>query len=688
MPWTPPQDYYDRFNPTKQYKRHLFLAGKVIQAAEFNEVQSRRQHQFEELANVILADGDVVDGGDVVINAGTGATTVEAGKVYLQGDIHSVPQATFTIVTTGEVNIGVYLTDEVITSAEDPDLVDPSIGMRNYGQPGAQRLKTSGVWGFSGDGQSGVFFPVYRVIDGAVIPKTTPPQIDAITGAIARYDRDSAGGYYIVAGLEVWRAADTDAGEQSYSISAGKAQIGGRSVELGTGRRVNYAPTADLSTVSSEPHVSSGTAQQRIDTNNSPIEAIANVTCTKQKTVTVTHGGFTGAVDDLPDETVLTVVTCEQGGTTYTEGVDFQLVASNMDWSLAGNEPAPGSTYDVTYNYLATVSAESPDETGFSVTGALSGTLINVTYDWKLPRWDRLCLLQDGTTEWIKGISHETDPLSPVVPNNRLMLASVYQSWTATGRKVKNDGLKLTSMSDMSALRHSVSDLYDLIAQERLRNEINANHPVAKKGVLVDSFSNNAQRDLGITQDAIVLPGELTLPITEVGDFPTAANSAPIVLPHSLSISEIQQTARSGAKKINPYMVFDPVPAPVTLTPSRDVHVTTEVKWAPPIILISHLGVDIMKRHFRAEDSAACQQRNSCGVHRRELGLWIGNGGNWRELLQFDTWPVGTELIDVDRRELETIYPRTVTFDIAAFGPNETITKIEFDGVDITTSGV
>lgn len=686
MGWIAPTDYYDRHRDNDGYDRHLFLAGKVIQAPEFNELQSKQKQIVKGIADVILSDGDVVEGGEPIINAGTGVVTVEAGKVYLLGQVRSIPEATFTIATTGEVNVGVYLVETVVTHLEDPLLVDPSIGMRNYGQAGAQRLKVEGLWGYDGDGQDGDFFPVYRIIDGAVIPKVTPPEIDAITGAIARYDLDSAGGFYIVSGLEVFQAPDTQAGEQSYSLSEGKAQVSGRSVVI-TSRRINYDPTPDLSTVTAEPHVSSGPAQQRVDTNNFPIAAIASITCIKEHSQSVTHGGFVGAIDDLEEETVLTVVEVTQGATTYTEGVDFQLTNSNIDWSLGGAEPAPGSSYDVTYQYQDTVSPESPDETGFSVTGALAGTLINVTYDWKLPRWDRLCLLPDGTTEWVVGIAHETTPQPPVVPNGRLLLASVYQTWDDR-RRVRRDGLQLTDMGELGGMRRSIEQLYDLIAIERLKGEINATHPTSKYGVFVDPFGDNSQRDLGITQDAIVLGGELTLNIQETGSYPSNAPAHEIVLPHTLSVSEITQTARSGDKQINPYLVFDPVPSPVTLTPNRDVHVTTEIKWAPPIILISHLGNDILKRHFKSADSAACVQKNVCGVHRAELGEWLGQGQTWRDLLKYKTWPVGTELIAVDRRELETIYPRTVQFNIAAFGPNETVTKIEFDGVDVTASGV
>lgn len=99
---------------------------------------------------------------------------------------------------------------------------------------------------------------------------------------------------------------------------------------------------------------------------------------TKEVTVTLTHGGYTGAQDPLPDTSVISLLEVKQGGTTYVAGTDYKLTAGKVDWSLTGAEPAPGSTYTAKYQFIATVLPASEDDTGFTVEGAVVRSLVLV----------------------------------------------------------------------------------------------------------------------------------------------------------------------------------------------------------------------------------------------------------------------------------------------------------------------
>lgn len=68
-------------------------------------------------------------------------------------------------------------------------------------------------------------------------------------------------------------------------------------------------------------------------------------------------------------------------------------------------------------------------------------------------------------------------------------------------------------MSDIEAMRSTINDLYDLIAQERLRNDANSREPAAKKGIFVDPFFDDDMCDQGVNQTAAIVDRELTLPI-------------------------------------------------------------------------------------------------------------------------------------------------------------------------------
>lgn len=104
------------------------------------------------------------------------------------------------------------------------------------------------------------------------------------------------------------------------------------------------------------------------------------------------------------------------GETTYVPGSDYKKSGDAVDWSPSGNEPSPGSTYEVTYTCIVAVSPADIDADGFTVSGAVKNTQIITTYDQALPRLDRLCLTGDGVFTWLKGVASESNAVSPAVP--------------------------------------------------------------------------------------------------------------------------------------------------------------------------------------------------------------------------------------------------------------------------------
>lgn len=640
---TMPSAYFNRHDPAKNFDAHLFRAGYAVQSAEFNEIQSNAHTRLQDVADAIFRDGDVIRDARVIVNAGTGATIAEAGAVYIRGAVRNVVLKDMTVPLVGLIAIGLYLQETVITELEDPSLRDPSIGTRNYQEPGASRLKIEAVWGFANDGQLGEFFPVYQVENGILRAKEPPPNLDGVTQALARYDRDSSGGSYVVNGLTVAAAADLVSGEQVYTVSEGRARVNGFGVEQTTSRRLIYAATPDLRLLDSEPHTSTTVAAQRIDLDRSPVAAISQVRITAQKTETLVHGGFTGAQDPLPDTSVISILSATQGGTTYVLGTDYKLTAGKVDWSLAGGEPAPGSSYDVTYQYIATVTPTAVDTTGFTVTGAVIGSLVLTNYSQMLPRVDSLAMSAEGDLTWIAGVSSDWNPQAPAIPNNLLLLANVLQSWTP-GRIVNNDSIRVVAMSELSVIQNKIDRLAELIAQQSLTSNAQLREAGAKKGVLVDAFLSDDMRDLGSVQTAAIFNGELTLPISGVvtalpGDVLTRTSMA-----YGLT-AVLQQTLRTGSMKVNPYMAFDPIPATVVLTPAID-------RWT-------------------------VVQTVSAGPITQRLTVGSGNASSTSS-------STSTVLLSSSRSAIETLRPIDVHFTVSGFGANEALSALNFDGISVT----
>lgn len=646
--------YYNRFDAADNYDELLFRASKGLQSAELNEIQSTVVDRLKRIADAVFRDGAVIEGTPPVINTTTGATTCPASKVYLRGAVRNVAQRTFAIPVSGLVRIGVYLLDEEITELQDPDLRDPAVGTRNYTEPGAGRLRVTATWGREGDGLTGVFYPVYVVVDASLL--STQPTIDnTFYEALARYDRESNGNY-IVSGLGV-TAAGLVSGVNSFSIREGVGNIFGYKIDKPTASRISYAEDPDLETVTSEPDVFTGTTggTATVQMNRFPLESVLGVVITRQKTVTMTRGGFAGGQDTLPDVSVLSIISIVQGATTYQSPRDYFLNGDKVDWSPSGAgaiEPSPGSSFSITYQYLGAVTPDSVNlQTGVvTVTGAVNGSLVLTDYRWKLPRYDRLCINRDGSFSRVKGISSRFNALPPAVPASLLSLATIQWNWGATPT-ITNDGIRAIPFDQLERMRSLIVDLYDLVALERLRNDISSREPSSKRGVFVDPFIDDDMRDQGITQTAAIIDGVLNLPIAPTVYQARDNNAQDWMLPYTESII-LEQTRVTGSSPINPYQAFDPIPAAVTLSPAVDRFTVINSIWT----------------------SATTEQ-----VWRR-----LGGTGTWS--IDSVVTSTRTEVLSESERPAEFLRQIAINFTLEGFDPGETLTQVQFDGITVTAS--
>lgn len=668
----PLNGYYNRSaeEQAKGYERHDFLAGRVLQSAELNEVQAYATNRIKALGDALYKDGDIVRDARAIVNQDTGVTQLESGAVYLRGTVRGVPSGTITIPVTGTVIIGIYLIEKTITEAEDPSLLDPARETRSYQEPGAARLQVIPKWGYQGDGTTGgEFFPIYYVDDGQLRAKEAPPQLDSVSQAIARYDRDSTGSSYIVSGLQVTAMNDLEDGTQVYSIKDGRARVNGFGVSLSTSRRLEYAAVPDLRFIDSEPHASTTAGSQRVVLDRTPINEITQVRITAEKQATMVHGTFAGVQDPLPDTSVIEIVAVNQGGTwngsafvggtTYVKDTDYKLTSGKVDWSLPGNEPAPGSTYSVVYRHITAVEPTGVDNTGFTIEGAVTGTLILVNYSAKLPRIDRLCMDETGAFLWVQGVATDYDPVRPSIQSNMLAICQIYQTWDGN-RRVVNDGTRVVRMDEIEGLNFRLDNLTDLVAQQKLVSDIGTREAAAKKGMFVDPFIDDAQRDQGITQTAAVLGYALTLPIDGDAISVSADVSGPTSCDFTLE-PVLQQISRTGDMKINPYMAFAVPPKPVTLTPNVDRWTETQTTWLSPIT-----------QKFIVDNAI------KDAYHYRLYGT---NLAGWPS---YTTTTTETVLVSSKTSRIENLRQIDVKFEATGFGPGEQLVSLKFDGIAVT----
>lgn len=648
-------NYWNRYDATKNYTELLVRDGYGTQASEMNELQSIFNARVRALGDSLYKDGDVIMDAQITVNAQTGQVMAEAGLIYLAGAIWPVKQASFAIPVSGSVAVGIRLKETIISELEDPALYNPAIGSRGEGEPGAWRKKVEAIWTHDGDSSLGdsAFYPVYAIDDGVPRAKETPPNLDSFNQGIARYDRDSTGGgTYICSGLVVRQAEDAGGGAQIYTVTEGRCRVNGFGVELPTSRRVSFNTQPDLRYIDTEVIEADGSPRQRVNVAHPPIHDISALRVTVEKTVSVVHGSYTGCADALPDTSVMSLVEIRQGDTVYEPGTDYKRTGDTIDWSPTGNEPAPGSTYQATYTYLdKSLTPEDVDFDGFFVSGAVAGTGIMVSYNQALPRIDRLCISCEGVFGWVTGVPAEYNAKSPAVPATLLPVASIRQTWRTPGeRQVVNDGIRVVSFTELETLKSRLDYALMEIARQRLEAAAATREAGAKVGLFVDPLLDDTMRDQGIEQSAAVVNGFLTLPLTASAfglsdDIlkATARTFSPSVL--------LNQPLRTGEMKVNPYMAFAILPAKATLKPAVDRWTERASAWTSPVT-----------RQFYQTIYAPNHPQHGQTVQSVSLS---------------------TEVAGTSQEAIDHLRQIDVAFEIDGFGAGEKLTAINFDGVAV-----
>jgi hypothetical protein len=442
--------------------------------------------------------------------------------------------------------------------------------------------------------------------------------------------------------------------EQVFTINDGKAHVNGYEIELAHSLRVRFENETDLQTVNSDPYLFEGDFENKmtIYLNYTPLASVISVDATVQKTANITHGSYNGALDPLPATSIVDIIQVKQGGTIYVKNTDYKLTAGQVDWSPSGAEPAPGSTYEVTYRHMTKLTPTNITDTGFTISGAVDGTSVLVTYTWKMPRYDLITIDSEGIVRRVKGLAHQWAPAIPKAPTGQLVLAQVFQSWEADQKpKVTNNAIRVIQMADIENLKGMVLDLFFLVSQLQLKNDANASDPSTKKGIFTDPFFDDDMRDQGIEQTGAIVDQRLMLPVrTEVHDL--AKDQKVYMLPYELE-PIISQELQTGSMKVNPYMAFDPIPADVNVTLNVDHWTEIETQWLSPITY---------KYYYY--------------YYRLYRGYY------------YDSYSAYESLESSSKRNAEFMRQVRQNFKIEGLKPGEQITKIEFDGIDITQEAI
>lgn len=659
-----PENYKNQFSTDLNAVAILRAEKSKIFGQEANFSAAMSDAKLRGIADAFLADGDIVDGGQIDI-VGTNAS-LDFAKIYIRGSVRDVPAHELTIPLVGTLEIGVVIEKRHISALEDPDTL--LFNLPGHPANGASLnpyVQEKPVWGLSTevyidtDEVTYSFYPKFKIVDGVVLDATPPPELSGFFAALAQYDRRS-NGHYVVNGFRI-SLLDTDGDNYELSIEEGVAHVHGIAIERSNAQRIPYINEPLLSDIANEPHTFSdgGSGTLEIELHRRPIAQVDIITVIKEKTVQVIHGNFAGAVDSLNEPTVSQIISVVQAGTTFDVGTDFIVSGGdNIDWSpTGGQEPAPGSTYDVTYQYYDDIEPDATGDTSVTISGALTDSQVTFHYKWKLPRIDLITLSSEGEIQRLKGASHPTNPRAPAAPSSQLRLAEVYHDWL-NDPEITDVSIGAVSMEDRQTTRELARGAFREVAAVKLQLQAQMTSTSAKSDIFVDNFDDNQQRDAGRSQQLIIIDGLLTLPVsTSVSDVLAGEGDA---WTNAFVFSPIiEQLLETGETKINPYAATEPLMASVSLTPAVDQWAETHQVWSSTI---SRRIADWVNR-----------------VNERPRVL----GSNWRFIESRSTSERTTSEIErsTETSDATFLRQRNVVYLIRGFEPFEVLNNLSFDGI-------
>lgn len=653
-----------------------FPAGRRSQSAELNDMQQYMQRRVDKLGGAIFSDGSITAGGIPSMTTSNPGYTIliTAGSVFIRGKVFDFDAALLDIPLDQEVAVGLRLHTSVVDYTDDATLLSPAVHRRGYMEPGAYRAKSIVIWGWkaadgSDDGSTDDFFPVYSVDNGVIITSTDSPVTDIVYKALAQYDRDSNGNY-VSAGFRI-RFVSEVSGNYSFQVDAGSAHLLGNIISRKTDTRLNYAKDPNAATALNEYHIFTPdiSGKMNVVLSRPPVASVTSVVGQKTKTISVVRGLTTGGSDIIdPDiDSIVSIQSVVQGGTTYGQGTDFALSGDEISWAPSGTEPATGSTYTVAFTYVDSLSVPDLVTANYIVlSGYVSGQSVLISYTYNLPRVDLIVLNADGTLSRIIGVAALQNPGMPTAGPNQIALASVQYDWI-NPPAISNISIRAVLMSDLENMRASIFDLFQLHAQLQLVSNVAQSDAALKLGVFVDSLKDDSQRDAGTAQTAAVVNGFLTLPIATTALHPDgAANALNQTLPFTPVVA-ISQPLMTQCAVINAYANLTTLDGTLKLNPASDSWSVYDSQYASQLTaLIVQSGLVTRLSPTDAREARRQQQLS----------------GTTTTVEVVTSSMLGQELSRTTTRGI-AVRQTSVTASISGFLPGEKILTATFDGVSL-----
>lgn len=611
--------FYIRFDPKKQYEKLLAIPGRVAQASDWNDSQYLMSHKVKTLGDSIFKEGNIISGMELSVfedeTTKKPYARVEDGKVYLEGSVREFHKTIVPIEGKGKDNICVFLKSSLITEFDDTTLFDPAEGYENYGQPGMNAIKEEVGLAVNLDNAP----IIYKLVDGKLdVKKSGDTENDGfakITEVLARRTYEESGNYR-KSGLRIYQRFDYPNPEKNllyFTCSKGKAYVLGYEVEKPTDFTFTTEKATETRLVrfdSSPIRKNETTGKYYLIPRFSPIEDVKGLSVNVRATVKMTRGTQRDGEDNFPFTNVSEVEEVRSGTTIYKAGVDYRLSGDQLVWrsyqdGVSGNQPNPGTEYQVRLKYYKDLSSNPENfnisnRRGKEIIEILDTSLdvnelaqTSISYTFYLARKDLVSIDRFGKIIVTKGTPDlEVNCSIPVVTDdNTLPLGSIFLKGNSDTAFIINKSIEDSSMLDIQNTIQRVTDLeYNSSITDLDKKAIEGEPATQLKGVFTDGFISYTKGDLNYDRPSKTFgekvkydccididTGELKLPYTMNNIDLTVNPNGSSGMGHMGAVMttnyteevSFDQPLATTRMQVNPYQVFDPFIA-VTLEPSVD----------------------------------------------------------------------------------------------------------------------
>ena len=506
--------YFDLYNPESNYTMLLFNPDRPLQQRELNEMQSLQSYYMKQLANTTMRDGDIQDGMEYTQDGKN--ISVSAGLVYVAGKVRAFPAQTVAIKGEGMEALGVKVTQEIITSAEDSSLNDPTQNVVSTGSAGADRLKET-VQLVANDSTAAT---IYQFNNGVLYHTNLNTELSRVQDIMARRTYATNGNYRVGStgretGFDMSLEENKDDPTKvNVIIQGGYAFVQGYEVDKPYPTTLTIDKSSTYENISSEQHVfHTGTNQYTLAMPN--VRVVNKVSAQVQKTFTVNHKSQDGT-DFVVDNLISVDSVSTEGASSrvFVEGTDYRVSGNSIDWAPpTGQEPAVNAAYIVTATYNKVLTPGGVDYTATVDTGVNGLTIIDfsgaqgsgnspafvpkdmgyitIDYDAYLYRIDSVYLNKDGNFIVHTGAPARKDVVAEPEVDDPLSL----KIGTITLYPNSHEGYVLTNpvtnmtMEKLNKLLNRVVNLeYNEIINSLDNQTIQEHTPMALRGVFTDAF--------------------------------------------------------------------------------------------------------------------------------------------------------------------------------------------------------